>query len=52
MTKRKEAYRCWFLINQNKRDRPFTKDEQSAADTFISFLSDNDYGQGIWIISL
>lgn len=47
MTKKKETYRCWFLINQNKQDRPFTTDEQIAADTFISFLSDKNYGQGI-----
>lgn len=47
MTKKKETYRCWFLINQNKQDRPFTTDEQAAADTFVSFLADKDYGQGI-----
>ena len=47
MTKKKEAYRCWFLINQTKQDRPFTSDEQAAAETFVSFLADKEYGQGI-----
>ncbi|MFT3935099.1 MAG: hypothetical protein QM726_15840 [Chitinophagaceae bacterium] len=47
MTKKKETYRCWFLINPNKKDRPFTTDEQAAADTFVSFLADKDYGRGI-----
>lgn len=47
MTKKKETYRCWFLINQTKQDRPFTEDEKAAADTFVSFLADKEYGQGI-----
>lgn len=47
MTKKKEIYRCWFLINQTKQDRPFTEDEKAAADTFVSFLADKEYGQGI-----
>lgn len=47
MTKKKEPYRCWFLINQNKQDRLFTTEEQMAADAFVSFLSDKDYGCGI-----
>ncbi len=49
MAKKKETYRCWFLINQNKQDRPFITDQQSATDTFASFLADKDYGQGIGI---
>lgn len=47
MTKKKETYRCWFLINQNKKDRQFLSEEQTASDTFISFLADKNYGQGI-----
>src|SRR4051812_16466622 len=47
MTKKKESYRSWFLINQTKQDRPFTADEQAAAHTFVSFLADKEYGQGI-----
>jgi hypothetical protein len=47
MTKNKETYRCWFLINQNIKDRPFVAEEQASADTFVSFLADKDYGQGI-----
>lgn len=47
MTRKIETYRCWFLINQHKRDRPFTADEQTAANTFLSFLSDKDYGEKI-----
>lgn len=47
MTRPKETYRCWFLINQNKQDRSFESDEKTAADTFLSFLANKDYGQGI-----
>src|SRR5262245_20031438 len=47
MTKKKEIYHCWFFINPNKQDRPFTTDEQAAADTFVSFLANKDYGQRI-----
>jgi hypothetical protein len=47
MKKKKETYRCWFLINQNIKDRPFVAEQQVAADTFISFLADKEYGQGI-----
>ena len=34
-------------MNQHKRDRPFTSDEQTAVDTFLSFLSNKDYGEKI-----
>lgn len=47
MIRKKETYRCWFFINQNNQDGSFTTDEQTAADTFVSFLSAKDYGQGI-----
>jgi hypothetical protein len=47
MTRKIEPYRCWFLINQHERDRPFTADEQQAADSFLAFLSDKDYGEKI-----
>lgn len=40
-------YQCWFLINQNLRERPFILDEQSAVDTLTTFLSDKNYGIGI-----
>lgn len=47
MTKRKETYRCCFLINQTNQEGLFTKDENAAAETFASFLADKEYGQGI-----
>jgi hypothetical protein len=47
MTRKKDPYRCWFFINQNRRDKSLSPDEQAAASTFASFLSDKDYGEGI-----
>jgi hypothetical protein len=50
MTKKKETYNCWFLINQNQLNNFFSTDEKAAAETFISFLTDKDYGQGIGLL--
>ncbi|MET0464459.1 MAG: hypothetical protein ABW007_14940, partial [Chitinophagaceae bacterium] len=47
MIKKKETYQSWFFINQNEEQRLFKTDEQAAADTFVSFLSDRDYGDGV-----
>lgn len=47
MTKKKETYRCWFVINQNNLARPFIADEEAAIETFVSFLADKDYGRGV-----
>ncbi len=47
MTKKNEPYSCWFLINRNEKDRAFKTEENDAADSFINFLSDKDYGKGI-----
>jgi hypothetical protein len=47
MTKKNEPYSCWFLINRNEKDRAFKVEETDAADSFINFLSDKDYGKGI-----
>jgi len=47
MTKKMEPYSCWFFVNQNEKDRAFKAEENDAVDSFISFLSGKDYGEGI-----
>lgn len=47
MKGRDDTYRCWFFINQNVQFRPFVADEIAAADIFIKFLANKDYGKAI-----
>jgi hypothetical protein len=42
-----DTYRCWFFINQNVQFRSFIADENAAADIFVKFLANKDYGKAI-----
>lgn len=46
MTKQ-QKYRCWFLINQNIKEREFETLERKAVEIFLDFISDKDYGNSI-----
>jgi hypothetical protein len=42
-----QNYRCWFFVNQHIKEREFEAFEQLAANTFLDFISDKDYGDSI-----
>ena len=42
-----QKYNCWFLINQNIQKREFEALEQRAANTFLDFIVDKEYGNNI-----
>lgn len=45
-----QNYRCWFLINQNIKEREFETLEQRAANTFLDFIADKGYGDDIGLL--
>lgn len=47
MSGKVKNYRCWFLINQNQRQRDYETLEQQAAKAFLGFIAGRDYGGNI-----